>query len=437
MRPDRDLLLRAASLLLLAALADGSLAACAVTPPAPTVPAASTQDSAAAPPPTQAVSTPTPPAAPTPTVQLKVFGMTARSFSSVSPDGQWRAEAQLASFPGETPYEYERVTVWRTDMAESWTPYEMLLEYGGLGWGYLSAFHWSADGRYLYFEHTAASDGCGYPLTTELHQVNLVERSLRPIPLTGMLFGEVTLSPGAERMAYRVEGGILLHDQASGRTQTVPYAWPEGFGYLVGWHAWSPDGNELAFSVTSPLCDSPEPPSSTTTVIDLRTGDARAPGRGDAWVYLPERIAADPIPSAAIALHDFLASLYWGARGGLGEDTYARAVALYGGSYETLIDLNPDLDPDDHAALLRRACEANGFQCLPLRDVLSSFAGWGQGGARVVYLTVYLEAPDGGIFTRGPCCGEEAGLPETRFTFTVQDSEDGSYKVLELPPYVP
>lgn len=380
-------------------------------------------------------TTSTPIIAVTPSVDLSTIST--RSLSSTSPDRKWRAEALLGSFPGETWYDYARVTISPTDRSESWIAYERLNEYGGLGTGYISDFFWSADGKYLYFRHTATSDGCGYSFTTNLHQVDLAKRNVGEIPLTGMLFGEITLSPAADRMAYRVPEGILLYALPSGSAHIIPYRWPEGTGYLVGWTGWSPDGTQLAFAVTTPLCDSPEPPQTELMAIDLESGATRQPNRDETWVYLPAQVAADPIPTAALVLHEFLNSLYWGARGGLGDYTYERAAALYGGSYETLVEVNPDLDPEDHVELLRAACEFNGYQCLRLRDVIISLPWWESGGAQVVYFTVYLEDVDGGIFTRGPCCGVEEGLPETQFSFAVRESEDGTFKVLELPPYLP
>jgi len=373
----------------------------------------------------------------TPVPVPDLSGMSTQSFRSISPDRQWRTEARLATFEGDPRYEYARVTVSRTDGSASWIPYEVLSEYGGLGSGHISDFYWSEDGLYLYFRHTAASELCGYGFTTNLHRVELQGGRLSEIPLTGMGFGEVTMSPDARRIAYPTADGILLVNLGDGGSHTLPHSWPEGYGYLVGWNAWSPDSEELAFSITQPLCDSPEPPRSSVHVIDLETGETRAPGPSDSWVYLAAQVSADPVPTAALALHEFLSSLYWGARGGLAEYTYERAAALYAGSYETLIGMNPNLDPSGHAALLRRACEVNGYRCLLLRDVISSSAWWGQGGAVVVYFTVYLADPRGGIFALGPCCGEEDGLPQTWFSFSVQESEDGSFQVLELPPYVP
>ena len=72
--------------------------------------------------------------------------MSIRSLSSTSPDRQWRAEALLATFVGEFPADYARLTVSRTDGSASWLPFEQVSDYGGLGTGYISEFYWSAEG---------------------------------------------------------------------------------------------------------------------------------------------------------------------------------------------------------------------------------------------------------------------------------------------------
>lgn len=165
--------------------------------------------------------------------------------SSSSPDGKWKAEGLLAIAYGDAPADYARVTLTNSDGSLNWTPYAEWSE-TGLGDSTLSYFYWSADGRYLYFTHSGASDGGGYPFTAELHQVDLADGSLSQIPLAGNLSGEISLSPRVDRMAFRVSEGIQLAELPGGNSHTLPYAWPAGFGYLVDWNAWSPDGGELA-----------------------------------------------------------------------------------------------------------------------------------------------------------------------------------------------
>jgi len=52
----------------------------------------------------------------------------------------------------------------------------------------------------------------------------------------------------------------------------------------------------------------------------------------------------------------------------LAQKDYETAAAHYAGSYETLVSFNPDLDPDDHAALWQSSCQLNGLKCLTVRS---------------------------------------------------------------------
>jgi hypothetical protein len=115
---------------------------------------------------------------------------------------------------------------------------------------------------------------------------------------------------------------------------------------------------------------------------------------------------------------------------------YAEASQLYGGSYGHLIESNPGLDHEDHAALLRNACTVNGFQCLRVRS--AHLQERASSGAEFQFM-VEFSTPEGELFVRGPCCGaSETDMPsQSEFTFFVARSEDGVYRVQELPVYVP
>jgi hypothetical protein len=63
------------------------------------------------------------------------------------------------------------------------------------------------------------------------------------------------------------------------------------------------------------------------------------------------------------ALHvlvDFLGNLHNG--------NYEKAAQLYGRTYVFMIDNNPSINPNDHAALLQNACAINGAQCLRVKS---------------------------------------------------------------------
>jgi hypothetical protein len=384
------------------------------------------------------------------------------SFSSTSPDGKWTAEAVLATFLGEGRYyNYTLLTVQDNTESFRWTPHEEWSE-SGLGESFLSTFYWSADGRYLYFHDLGYSHGCPVKFVTYLRRVDLTDGSLTEIPLTGLQLGEITVSPKGDQLLYQVEDGFFMRDLVTGETRIIPVEWAEE--QEAGWYAWSPDRNQLAFTIDQnpciPLEGSEESKSGTSIrLLDLDSGEIQTltdyDPRGlvvkdweapkalevfsngeDALLQIDSgTLLPDPAPLASAVLEDYLNSLALGGSG-LGYYTYEQAADLYGGSYETLIEVNPELDPNDHAALLRNACEVNGFQCLRLHEVVSSRTLLGTDGSYEIHLTIQLEDPSGVIFFTGLCCGSGDAPPQTEFDFTIRRSANGTFQVLDLPPYV-
>jgi hypothetical protein len=126
-------------------------------------------------------------------------------------------------------------------------------------------------------------------------------------------------------------------------------------------------------------------------------------------------------------LLDFLENLHNG--------NYDEVAHFYGGSYQTMIDQNPDIDPDDHQALLRNACNLNGMQCLRAKII-----GLEQeiSGEKYVFIVEFLKH-NGTLFTFRPCCGEDEGSfpQQSIFLFTVVNADQNSFTVMDLPPYAP
>jgi len=114
---------------------------------------------------------------------------------------------------------------------------------------------------------------------------------------------------------------------------------------------------------------------------------------------------------------------------------YHAAADLYAGDYEVLRDNNPLVGPDDHAALLRNACEINGYQCLKLLRVVSEE----QSSPAEFQFTVEFINPDGSTFVRGQCCGaSETDMPsQSQFPYTVRTTCQSAYYVMDMPVYVP
>ncbi len=116
---------------------------------------------------------------------------------------------------------------------------------------------------------------------------------------------------------------------------------------------------------------------------------------------------------------------------------YDEAATQYGGSYEALIELNPDINPDDHSALLERACTENGFQCLRVRQILRQ----AQVFPDTYTFSVEFAKPDGNPLEFNACCGEDLAStrPRSAFEITVMQvpQAGNAYRVQGLPVYIP
>jgi len=119
----------------------------------------------------------------------------------------------------------------------------------------------------------------------------------------------------------------------------------------------------------------------------------------------------------------------------LNRGDYEAAVTLYGGSYDWLSSMNPDIDPNDHVALFSQGCQFNGFVCM--RTLSIKFDS--QPSANEFVFVVEFQNADGTLFIQGPCCGEDetTSPPVSEFKYTVSRIVSGAYHVMEMPPYVP
>jgi hypothetical protein len=111
----------------------------------------------------------------------------------------------------------------------------------------------------------------------------------------------------------------------------------------------------------------------------------------------------------------------------LGTGKYRAAAALFGGDYQPLRDMNPDLagvvagNEQLQELLLRRACTTNGYACLRQRRVLD----------------VKVYSPDEAVVTAELSHRDgsrSAAGGRTAFEFRVA-RVGGQYFVMDLPPY--
>lgn len=142
---------------------------------------------------------------------------------------------------------------------------------------------------------------------------------------------------------------------------------------------------------------------------------------------LPPTAAPGDDERARHVLVDFLQSLHDGQ--------YDKAAQLYGGTYQTMIDHNPSINPNDHSALLRNACAINGAQCLLVKS-----AGMDTIVSETQFVfNVELLNADGTLFVLGPCCGgnETDFPPQSAFHFMVLKVDKDRYVAKDMPPYAP
>jgi hypothetical protein len=135
--------------------------------------------------------------------------------------------------------------------------------------------------------------------------------------------------------------------------------------------------------------------------------------------------ALDPSESGRMILMEFFSAL--------DDGRYSQAAEYYGGSYQVLREMNPDLGAESYAALWERGCTVNGLQCLPILS-----ATFKDRVDNMFIYTVEFKAIDGGRFVLGPCCGADpaSAPPVYRFEYRVV-LDGGKYRVIDLPPLLP
>jgi len=117
----------------------------------------------------------------------------------------------------------------------------------------------------------------------------------------------------------------------------------------------------------------------------------------------------------------------------LHDGMYADASQLYGGSYQEVLDMNPMVDPNDYTTLWENACTVNGFQCLYVESI--GLKGNNAPG-EFTFLVGFMD-DEGNSFRQQACCGETSATPQGEFEYRVKKMQDGQFKVMDLPVYVP
>jgi hypothetical protein len=110
----------------------------------------------------------------------------------------------------------------------------------------------------------------------------------------------------------------------------------------------------------------------------------------------------------------------------LNHGLYHKTPGYYGGSYDVLTNLNPDIKPDFKQKLWEKFCLANGGVCLNFA-VLNKR----QVNPDEFVFTIQYFKKDGNLFSTGSCPCSGGGKDE--FDFTVKKI-DNQFLVISLPP---
>jgi hypothetical protein len=146
-------------------------------------------------------------------------------------------------------------------------------------------------------------------------------------------------------------------------------------------------------------------------------------------------VRAAPIPPGAAVAAGTVESFFAHLNAG----RWAEAAQLYGGDYEILTQWNPDVDPNDHAALWMHGCTHNGLLCVKVKRVV-----------RVTEValfhyrfTVEFERPEshdtpGNVLVIDDCCmgpksKADKCCPTTEFDYDVVSTNGGPALVLQKP----
>ena len=208
----------------------------------------------------------TAPATETATVdQLASFDQ--QPWTATSPDGVWQIEGLTALPKAGGEQYYTEMRVKKADGSAEWLPVATWSNFG-LGYTTPQPLHWSPDGRYLYFTNAPVPDGCGlFVNASDLQRLNLADGTVTEVLPYGLTWS-LAIAPNGKAVAYNKGDELYLLDLASSNVTTTKV---EGLEPNAMWgnFVWSPDSQQLAFTIAYAPC---QPPawSHSIVVVDIQ-----------------------------------------------------------------------------------------------------------------------------------------------------------------------
>jgi len=392
-------------------------------------------------------SSTTPSPQPSPTDNLQNCQRSASE--TISPQGNYTAKTIIALPDEETKlrpgsHYHIRFELLDSRTGDSWT---LIDEWRSFDTAILRpvVLRWTEDERYLFFTEKPLTPFCAQFPTAATKRIDIIEHGIELVP-----GNPNTVSPDGNLLVEYTPRALAIYNLAGETSARLPISFSKPAKYGTDF-TWSPDGTLLLFASFSD-CQA-DVPKTELVLVNLTKGTIKAiastashnfrilsfpernlaqlrddrgktwwlhPGDADLSVSPPEAVAA--AQNALLAFFDALANKH-----------YQEAVQRFGGSYETLQDMNPDIASENKAGLWQRACEQNGMECLPVESTVLQ-----KRLSKEEFLFQVTFRSHGETFVRGPCCGADITEmpPQSVFLYHIK-IHNGVATVLDLPVYVP
>lgn len=246
-----------------------------VVPVAPS-PQAPSAASSASPLPPSPTSSPVPLISPTATPDLSQMGaqMGRDSWLSLSPDGTWQAEIEVAfpaiasegsaTPPPTNPQYYTKLTIRHASGSPAWTVVDEWREFG-LGAATPQLFFWSPNNEFALVADSATPDGCAFfPYLSRLRRVELATGAVQSWATD--LQGVLAINPTGDTLVVfqNPAPSLRLVDVNASRQHIARAERQVAYTTLLGeWQAggarWNPTGTLMAFASYPATC----PPDTT------------------------------------------------------------------------------------------------------------------------------------------------------------------------------
>jgi hypothetical protein len=179
------------------------------------------------------------------TVEMGAVTVALETWWAASPDGRWIARGMREAL-SPACVDLTRLALMSANGTLQWTVWDDR-QNCGLGATYPRPFHWSQDGKYLYFTNEPTVDGCApFVNGSDLYRVDLATMQVEQLmPSVG---NAISLAPDEIRLVYLAyeDRGLVLRRLDTG-TEIEMQLFQQG--ETAGKIVWSPEGTSLMLTV--------------------------------------------------------------------------------------------------------------------------------------------------------------------------------------------